>query len=482
MTQLSRLLTAVLLLAGPACAQTADMAALEKRITALEQKVKPDAPCPVVTDPVVYDTATMRRALTSVFDANPDFLSSHISRDLEFHGYFRSGAGINSKGGKQVTFKAPTALAKYRLGNEGDTYIETTFINRNWNPDPNGVIFKSQLRLAYATEENSSFDLTNTVALREAFAQLSNLTSSDPGMTVWAGQRFYRLPELDINDFWWQDMSGYGGGLENKNIGIGLLDVSYIADSGTDSTLYTENGRIAKNNLYIMLSDINGLDGKFTVWANGGYVNAGTVSTGTVPVSYPSMLGFNAGAMHYYTDTDNSNQLSLQYGYGACTSLTAAADLPPSRDAERAWRFRFTDMYFEQLSEQFSLEAVSLYQYTYSGLNRDVYGAPSAGNSHWASVGIRPLYAFSKHIGLELEPGLDYVKDDYSGVNGCLFKGTAALRIATGRGLFDRPEIRIFGTYAAWGRSLSGSAGLGDPAFSRATSGATFGIQCETWW
>jgi maltoporin len=38
---------------------------------------------------------------------------------FEFHGYFRSGFGLNSKGGQQVAFEAPGAQAKYRLGNEG---------------------------------------------------------------------------------------------------------------------------------------------------------------------------------------------------------------------------------------------------------------------------------------------------------------------------------------------------------------------------
>ncbi len=37
---------------------------------------------------------------------------------FEFHGYFRSGYGLNSAGGQQVAFEAPGADAKYRLGNE----------------------------------------------------------------------------------------------------------------------------------------------------------------------------------------------------------------------------------------------------------------------------------------------------------------------------------------------------------------------------
>ena len=43
---------------------------------------------------------------------------------FEFHGYFRSGYGLNGAGGQQVAFQAPGAGAKYRLGNETESYGE----------------------------------------------------------------------------------------------------------------------------------------------------------------------------------------------------------------------------------------------------------------------------------------------------------------------------------------------------------------------
>ena len=43
---------------------------------------------------------------------------------FEFHGQFRAGYGLNSKGGQQVAFQAPGADAKFRLGNEAETYAE----------------------------------------------------------------------------------------------------------------------------------------------------------------------------------------------------------------------------------------------------------------------------------------------------------------------------------------------------------------------
>ncbi|MGD8710483.1 MAG: carbohydrate porin, partial [Ectothiorhodospiraceae bacterium] len=46
---------------------------------------------------------------------------------FEFHGYFRSGAGVNSEGGDWVVFQLPGAGSKYRLGNESQNYGELIF-------------------------------------------------------------------------------------------------------------------------------------------------------------------------------------------------------------------------------------------------------------------------------------------------------------------------------------------------------------------
>lgn len=461
---------------GGAFAQQTDTASLEKRIANLEQRLA-EKVSPAKTDAVDCDSATF----CAIHDRQPDFFPSFITKNLEFHGYFRSGGGINSRGGRMESFRAPSIDNKYRLGNESDTYIESTFLQKNWNPEPDGVVINSQLRLAYGTQQNASFDTTNTVTVREAFAQMSNIDRSDPGMKVWAGERFYRLPQLDLNDFWWYDMSGYGGGLENKNIGIGLLDISYIGAASTDPAQETNTGRPDKHNLIAMLTDIKAPGGKLSAWVNGSYVNGGTLvaAPGT---SYPSMLGMDAGLMHYTSSNGTSNQAGLQYGYGPGASLSAGANLPLASYAARAWRVRLTDMYNMKVTDSFSFQADSVLQYTYRGTNNDQNGNPSKGKAYWASFGIRPIYAFTQYLGIELEPGIDYVRDDYYGLDSYLFKGTAAFRIASGRDFNSRPEIRIFGTYAQWGNNFKGASSLGGNAFAGRTNGMTFGIQCETWW
>src|SRR5262245_47674517 len=57
---------------------------------------------------------------------------------FRFHGYLRSGLGVDATGKGQQPFQAPLSGAKYRLGNEAETYLETTFAYgaRAEEPDP----------------------------------------------------------------------------------------------------------------------------------------------------------------------------------------------------------------------------------------------------------------------------------------------------------------------------------------------------------
>ena len=73
---------------------------------------------------------------------------------FEFHGYFRSGYGLNSAGGQQVAFEAPGTEAKYRLGNEAETYGEFIFVNNWLNPDH--ASDKAWMKTEFMVEANTT--------------------------------------------------------------------------------------------------------------------------------------------------------------------------------------------------------------------------------------------------------------------------------------------------------------------------------------
>src|SRR5499425_3557972 len=80
-------------------------------------------------------------------------------KSFEFHGYFRSGYSLNGEGGQQVAFKAPGAEAKYRLGNEAETYADLIFVN-NWiNPERSSdkAWIKTEAMIEANTTDSASY-------------------------------------------------------------------------------------------------------------------------------------------------------------------------------------------------------------------------------------------------------------------------------------------------------------------------------------
>src|SRR5260370_15525460 len=109
-------------------------------------------------------------------------------QSFEFHGYFRSGYGLNSKGGSQAAFQAPGADAKYRLGNEAETYGEFIFVNNWLNPEHNSdkAWLKTEVLIEantgnYASYANFPGNTGNDqFRLREAFVRGGHILESQP--------------------------------------------------------------------------------------------------------------------------------------------------------------------------------------------------------------------------------------------------------------------------------------------------------------
>src|SRR5262249_21915336 len=115
------------------------------------------------------------------------------ARAFEFHGYLRSGYGLNSRGGQEVAFQAPGADGKYRLGNEAETYAELIFVN-NW-VNPEHASDKAWIKTEVMIEANTSNSANYTnfpggigndqFRFREAFVQAGNVFESQPRAKFW---------------------------------------------------------------------------------------------------------------------------------------------------------------------------------------------------------------------------------------------------------------------------------------------------------
>jgi len=401
---------------------------------------------------------------------------------FEFHGYLRSGYGLNSDGGQQVAFQAPGADAKYRLGNEAETYGEFIFVNNWLNPERSSdkAWLKTEVMVEANTTNSASYanfpDGTGNdqFRLREAFVRAGNLFESQPDAKFWAGERYYRRQHVEIDDFYPLDMSGYGAGVEDLNLRIGKLAVAYLAGARPD--IVTENGNLTKSNIDVRFYDLKGPAGLWAGWFDFATSKGGKTSTGT---AIPTTNGYAFGIRHQRLEWHGGyHAFSVQYGRGAASNFSTSID-NPSPFLKNSERLLIAEHLLVQPNDRFAIMPIFIFQ-------RQRDGLPGHGFNDWASFGVRPEVFFSKYLSLAFESGFDYTdgfvttQNGFTQLNGWLRKVTIAPQIGAGRHFFSRPVLRLFLTYASWSNGFRGYVG-GIP-FEDRTSGLNYGVQAETWW
>ncbi len=104
-------------------------------------------------------------------------------------------------------------------------------------------------------------------------------------------------------------------------------------------------------------------------------------------------------------------------------------------------------------------------------------------------MGVRPVYAISDQFKLIAEIGHDQI-DAADGTRKLSKFTIAPTWSPKGPGFWDRPEIRLYYTYAKWNRAAQqaademdeGSALSSIGAFNSSRHGSNFGVQVEYWW
>ncbi|HYO83106.1 MAG TPA: carbohydrate porin [Bryobacteraceae bacterium] len=467
------------------------IAALEQEIRNAQHTVESKAPTPDTDSTTTAKELLLRlaghddQALQGKLPAAPTYnflrdaetkikqLEGQV-KSFEFHGYFRSGYGLNSRGGQQVPFQAPGAEAKFRLGNEAETYTELIFVNNWLNPEPESdkAWMKAQFMVEANTTNSASYaNFSGGVGndqfrLREAFIQAGNIFERQPNAKFWAGQRYYRRYQAHLNDFYILDMSGYGAGIEDINARIGKMSVAFLAGARPD--VLTQSGNYAKSNIDVRLYDVNAPGGKVGMWFNCARAHGGTTEAGTV---IPSSTGCAVGMAHQRLEWHGGyNWLSVQYGTGAASNFSTSIE-DPSAFGGPSKRLRIVEHLLLQPTDKFAIMPIVVYQQTHNGHSRE-------GWNRWISFGARPQVFLTKYVSLALEAGFDHTRGA-NGDSGWLRKFTVAPQIAAGRTFFSRPALRVFVTYADWSDSLRGL--VGGHSFRDRTRGITYGVQAETW-
>ncbi|WP_108651693.1 carbohydrate porin [Dongshaea marina] len=427
-------------------------------------------------------------------------------KHFAYGGYFRSGYGVNKNGNAMSPFQNPDSPTKYRLGNEPDTYGELILgYNSLEKPDSGKPNWQSRVRVSYAYTPTSSVqhqESTSNLWISEAYVSADNVLASDPGASFWGGQRFYRLDQSQINDFYFLDMSGVGAGVQNLSLGDEVkLDVAFIGgpDIPADYTaeyLGTDHGNLSKSNLDFQIHNIKMGNTHSRIWLNASYAAGGTAdsynsSTGTT-ASYETAAasGFGVGFFNY---ADNffggKNTFAIMYGHGSSANFKAGTDQLTlgystnntpitinNYDLNKAYTFRTLDFFTIPLSKQWKLTTVGIYQH-------DRNGNITNGQGHtrdWFSFGVRPCYMFNDIYGLQFEAGADYVNTDQNlpeKRSGTLGKLTVMPFIQLG----VNTQLRTYLTYATWSNDYKDMS-VGGGAYDGDTNGWNAGVQLTTSW
>ncbi|EEG07057.1 maltoporin [Pseudogulbenkiania ferrooxidans] len=398
---------------------------------------------------------------------------------LDFHGYLRSGVGSNQDGGgSQACFQLAGAGSKYRLGNECETYAELALGKQVFEDKETGARFRVDSRIAMSAkqwqdwEDTSGDESKAKFALREMFVTAENIGLGEA--KVWAGKRFYDRHDVHINDFYFWDNSGPGAGIENIDVGIGRLAYAWrqnTVDSGRTSVDGLDH-KVGVSGHDFRLSGIKtNPGGELTLgldFRRASKDDADTVNKATSGVAFNVMHNQN-GVLGGF------NTLALQYMKG---SIAGSFGYPNPNADSNDKRYRIVEaLQWQPAGSNFSGMGVAIWEKT----------QPASGAGQvWTSIGLRPEYAFTKHLGAALELGYDQVKPDNAETRK-LAKVTAAFLISPDKGFWSRPQLRLFATYAKWNEAAQASAGTGDAlstsgVFGDKTHGMTIGAQAEAWW
>lgn len=393
-----------------------------------------------------------------------------------FHGYARAGAGTSSAHGPQSCFGLGGNTMKYRLGNECDAYFEGGYTNDFATVD--GVTYTGTV-WADAYKPNSDFGDTK-VGLAKAYVEAKGLDFLNGG-TAWIGKRFYMRPDIHMLDLQYINLNGTGGGIDRAKFGPGYLSYAIFKDNDftnidPNTGLVTNTTAAIRQNLVYQGLPINP-NGTLDVMAT--YIKAQGWGDDVLAQNAPIHNGWQLSLFHRQAQIwGGGNTIGVQYGVGPGTGIGvgngrmgASGSTLLGSDVKRLRVFNDLAI---QPTPKFGMEFIALWQ-------RDESDA--GGKTTWSSLGVRPVYAVTRNFKLQMEVGTDRVTSP-TGPDQRLTKITFAPTISAGPGLFDRPELRLFVTYGKWNDAATASVNAANnsgPVYNNKTSGASAGLQVETW-
>jgi maltoporin len=397
-----------------------------------------------------------------------------------------------------------SVVSKYRLGNECEVWGEFHFRSVVHAGDDGSVaslhfmptVYVPTTSIGYSPNATTSSPLvfTTSTGAMLAFPNLYADIQGIPwlsGGTAWMGTRYYKRESIYISDFFYWNPSGVGGGIEDINLGRGVL-LSYAAFAVDGDPAQTSSNTAPPTRDQGAFGVRNDLQLRGIHPWESGEVQLGfqyiadlsnAVDAGGNTVNHSSGWGVTLQLVQKLLGGDN--KLAFQYGRGGGTGFgTLARFYYPDFSVQHTasdLRYRVVDVLTIQPTPWFGGQLGLVYQ----------HDEPSnaAQKTDWFSGGTRMGVAFTEHAKLLGEVGFDRVKKGNGADPQWLAKVTIAPTIAAGRAANMRPELRLFFTWARWNQTAAVASVDSEKLYTSADangiytlSGYTAGMQAETWW
>ncbi|MFT6985104.1 MAG: sucrose porin [Psychromonas sp.] len=399
---------------------------------------------------------------------------------FEFHGYARSGLLMNDNlngatgTGPYMTAAGALGGAVGRLGLEDDTYVESNLVHKSTNED--GSWSKYKIMLADSVETSNEWTGSESqLNVRQVYAELGNLasfTGAFENASIWAGKRFDRN-NFDIH-FVDSDIVFLSG------TGIGLYDVQLGDDWKTDVSLYgrdfgaidsdgtdVENYIVTMNNhmgpWQLMLSAMTAADNEER-------------SADSADNGFHALLAYHASSFYGLNDGFSKTGVLVGNGLGAeLKGIGSNGGLYKDANAVRVFSYGVT-----KFADNWRIAPALLAEYSQ---DRFVEGDEFT----WATVNVRMAQELTQNFEMVYEGSLQYMDLDNgtTQADGSYYKVTVAptFKLDTAAGFFERPEIRVTGSYVDWSEALDNySVSVADDASTMGDGGEFIvGMQMETW-
>ena len=421
-----------------------------------------------------------------------------LKRDLEtqkdeavqWHGYFRAGFTSNDSGSasNNTTIKAPNAGAFYRLGG-GESNYAAWNLSRKFNVE-SGAWAKAYFGLVYEDRDARRwvYDTSDkTVFMDKAYVEMGNLDFA-PDATFWAG-RVNWGSDIHILDRKYYEVRSPGIGVKGLDAGDGKIDLFMMAHDTDSDTEYTdENGTTVsyddgarprthtigleykKGNWWIATSvQSNSNDEAYQVSKT---IDGNAETYDAKAASFGAHIMLNYKQNDFFGMTDGSTRYVAQYGTGVSAAfLGRNGDTNQSNEDGQNYRF-----FIDGLTKvgDWDINTVALIQ---QKNDVDFDGSKNT----WWTIGARPSYYVTENFAMQFEAGYNWssYESDTQEEEGGLATFTIAPTLKLKSSFFNRPELRLYATYAKYtgdytASSLDGFDSDDDSAF-------TFGAQAEIW-